>query len=909
MKLALIIAFIFLAACTLFSQEKRHIDWNYEGQSFQEFVAKAESKLPVRFFYREEWVKEITMGSFPGTDNLEELLDTLFAGHSIYYYTDIYGNIILTKYFAIKPLTEKPVISDVYIPGFEYEEADGAKGTDGNIVAEVGNPAEKDKTGSVTVSGYITDQNNREPVAGVTVYIPKLLAGAISNAHGFYSLTIPRGSYSMKFTFVGMKEKVVDVNIYGSGDLNVQMRSVLIPLKETVVTADRNVALQRFEVGLEKIDITTFRLMPTSMGESDIIKSLLLIPGVHSVGEGSAGFNVRGGSADQNLILLYGAPLYNSSHFFGFFSAVNPDIIRDVALYKGGIPGRYGGRLASVLDITSRDGNRREFAGNAGISPVTTHLVIEGPIKKDTLFYLLAGRTTYSNWILSLLDNPALRNSMASFYDLNFRLVYDINRNNKVDFSAYYSNDAFRFNSDTMYRYENNIVSLRWRHFFTSRFFSYVNLSNSYYGYDISGRKVPQEAFTLLHRVNSTWLKADFNWYKGKNEFNFGTDLNRYYVQPGSFRPAGDSSLVVPGSVQCQRAFEPSLYFEDKYMMNDFLSVNAGVRLTGFFAIGPQSIMLYDPAFPRSASSVTDTMIFGKMKNYKTYGGPELRLSANFRISNTSSLKLNYNNTRQYLHLLSNTTSISPSDIWKLSDYHLKPQTSHQVAAGYYRLYYKNKIESSVEIYYKKINNMADFKGGTEMVMNEFIERDIICVEGKAYGLELLLKKSEGRLRWSGAYTYSRVLIRSTSSFSEESINSGKWFPASFDRPHELILTFNYLFSRRTSLSASYNYSTGRPVTYPVASYVIGDIVITHYSDRNKYRLPDYSRLDLSFKLSGNLKAKKIANPHWIFSLYNVLGRQNVYSVYFRNDRNMVKGYMLSVFGRPIPSVSFNFDF
>jgi hypothetical protein len=650
-------------------------------------------------------------------------------------------------------------------------------------------------------------------------------------------------------------------------------------------------------------------MMPTSMGESDIIKSILLVPGVNSVGEGSAGFNVRGGSADQNLILLYGAPLYNSSHLFGFFSAVNSDIIKDVTLFKGGIPGRYGGRLSSVLEIVPRDGNRSEFAANAGISPLTTHFVFEGPIKKDTIFYLIAGRTTYSNWVLRLMENPSLRNSRTFFNDLNTRLTYDINRKNKIDFSAYYSFDSFRLNSDTIYKYLNLVASLRWRHYFNSRLFSTFTLNNSLYKYDISSRRVPGEAFDLTHRINSTGLKADFNWFRGRHEFNFGADLNRYDVLPGNYMAAGDSSIVIPNLIERQRAVETAVYFEDKHIVTDFLSVNAGVRFSSFFALGPQTVFIYNTDFPRSISSVTDTTTFSRHKNYKTYGGPELRLSANFRLNQYSSFKLNYNHTIQYLHLLSNTTSISPSDTWKLSDYHLKPQSGDQFAAGYYRVINKNKIELSAEIYYKRMDNMVDFKGGTNLIMNEHIERDLVNVYGKAYGVELMVKKPEGRVRWSAGYTWSRVMTRSKGSFSEDLINSGNWFPANFDKPHDLIISFNYLHSRRVSLSASYNFSSGRPVTYPVSSYKIGETIITYYSDRNLYRIPYYSRLDLSVKVSGTLRSKKIAHPYWVFSIYNVTGRDNVYSVFFRNVNNTVRGYYLSVFARPIPSLSFNFDF
>lgn len=905
-----ILFFILFVSPFANSQERYPVTWEYKGLGFNEFVAKSENLYPVRFFYNEEWVKNIKLGNYKGNLSLTDVLDSLFKGTSIYYIVDDSRNILLTKDFAVKVSEKKTEEKQNYVPGFDYTGPTEVSQTTGNLVVEIGNPADRNKAGNIIISGYITNMDTREAVAGATVFIPRLSVGTVSNEYGFYSLTIPRGTYAARYSFIGMKERIVDLNLFGAGELNVEMKSTLVPLKEAVISADKNVTLQRFEVGVEKINIVSFRLMPTSMGESDIIKSILLIPGVQSVGEGSAGFNVRGGSADQNLILLYGAPVYNSSHFFGFFSAVNSDIIRDATLYKGGIPARYGGRISSVLDIMPREGNRREFAGNAGISPITTHLVMEGPIKKDTCFFILAGRTTYSNWIFGLINNPSLRNSRASFYDINARVAYDINKKNKLDFSAYYSYDSFRFNSDTVYQYGNSIVALKWRHFFNSRLFSSLSFNNSFSKYDISSEKNPKESFVLSHRINSTGMKADINWYVGsRNEINLGTDLTRYEVLPGSNTPVGDSSIVKSEIISRERALESAFYFEDKFIVTDYMSVNAGVRFSSFFAFGPQRVLFYDPDYPKSVSSVTDTINYGSFKTYKIYAGPEFRLSANFRLSDKGSFKVNYNRTRQYLHLLSNSTSISPSDTWKLSDYYIKPQVGDQFAIGFYRMLNKKKIEASAEVYYKMIKNMVDFKGGTDLIMNSHIERDIVNVQGKAYGLELLFKKTEGRVRWSVGYTFSRVLIRSTGKFSEETINSGKWFPANFDKPHDLVMTLNYLVSRRFSFSGNYTFSSGRPITYPVASYKIDDIILTHYSDRNEYRIPYYSRLDFSVKVSGNLKSKKIAHPNWIFSIYNLLGRENVYSEYFKNEANTVKGYRLSIFGRPIPSVSFNFDF
>jgi len=911
MKLKIPFLIIILSSSlSMKAQEQYKLSLNCKDISFIDFVTKVENILPVKFYYKKEWVKDMKLGDYPDCVTLSCVLDNLLKGTSLYYYFDDLGNIILTKNYAVKvnntPLGE----NKKFLPPTDYSNsADNQQA--GNISVEIGNPAEKNKPGNVTITGYINNRNTREPVAGVTVFVQKLSIGSVSNEYGFYTLTLPRGTHLLQFTFMGMREKAVNMNLYGTGELNVEMNSVMIPLKETVISAQKSITLQRFEVGAEKINITSFKLLPTAMGESDIIKSILLLPGVQSVGEGSAGFNVRGGSADQNLILLYGAPLYNSSHFFGFFSAINSDIIKDVTLYKGGIPSKYGGRISSVLDIGSKDGNREEFAGNAGISPITTHISLEGPIIKDTLTYILTARTTYSNWIFSLIKNPALHNSRASFYDLNGKLTYDLNKNNRIEFSAYTSHDEFRFNTDSTYRYNNNILALKWRHYFNSRFFSSLSLNNSSYNYDISSQNIPLEAFILSHKVNSTGLKADINWFLGRNEINFGIDLTRYDIIPGTYLPYNDSSLVIPRRIEKERAWEGALYIEDKFVATEFLSINVGMRMSSYFSLGPQTVLLYDPEFSKSTTTITDTLKFKPGKVISRYSGPEFRVSLNFRISDNNSFKINYNRTRQYLHLLSNSTSIAPTDTWQLSDYYLKPEIGDQVAIGYYEMLFGNSFEASAEIYYKGIRNMIDYKAGTNLIMDENIERDIVNVKGKAYGLELVLKKTEGKFRYSIGYTYSRTFVKSLGVFSDEVINSGKWFPANFDKPNDLVVTFNYILSRRLSFSSNYSWRTGRPITYPLQFELrnSADKLIVTYSDRNAHRIPDYSRLDLSLRVSGNLKSHRIAHPYWTFSVYNVLGRQNVYSVYFKKVNENIKGYELSVFGRPIPSVTFNFDF
>ncbi|MGB8489562.1 MAG: TonB-dependent receptor [Bacteroidales bacterium] len=909
MKSRIILLLLLLTSGILPGQEGVKINWDYTGLTFKKFVEKAEVNDSIRFFYKDEWVKDLNPGVYNGPVLLSELLDSIFRGGSLFYFIDDARNIFITKDIAVKVHYKKSTEAKKYLTPTDYELEMASQQEAGNIFFKIGDPADINQPGYVTLSGHITDTDTKEPVSGAIVYVEKVSKGTVSNQYGYYSLPLPRGSHRVRFSFVGMKEKRINLDIFRSGEMNVEMRRTLIPLKETVITAERNAVLRRSEVGVEKIDIATFRIMPTSMGESDIIKSVLLVTGVQTIGEGSMGFNVRGGSADQNLILLYGAPVYSSSHFFGFFSSVNSDIIKDVTLYKGGMPIRYGGRISSVLDIAAREGNRKKIFGNVGISPVATHILLEGPIKKGTGSFILTGRTTYSNWVLHLVDNKAIRRSRANFYDLNGKVSYDINKNNKLDFSSYMSHDGFRFNSDTLYSYNNRILALSWRHFYNSRFFSQVTLNNSDYNYTISSTSHPTEAFSMSHRINSTGFKADFNMYGGRHEVNYGVDITRYAVNPGTLLPVTDSSIIVTKIIPEEKAFESSVYLEDKIALNEFISLNAGIRLSSYLAFGEKSVMIYDPRATRGEVSIIDTLRFGRGEISKNYLGPELRASVNIRTSDKTSVKFNYNRTRQHLHLLSNTLSISPSDTWKLCDYYLKPLIGDQYTAGFYQMLSGNRIEASAEVYYKVIRNMFDFKGGTRLVMIENVEAQVLPVKGKAYGLELTLKKSVGKIRGSAGYTYSRTFLKSTGSFRDEVINNGNWFPANFDRTNDLALVFNYLISRRFSFSSSYTWTSGRPITYPIASYYMNDVLLLQYSERNKYRIPTYSRLDLSFIISGTLKARKLANPHWIFSIYNVLSRQNVYSIYFTNNKNLVRGYKLSVFGRAIPSLTLSFDF
>lgn len=891
-------------------QQSVTVTWDYAGSSFTEFAGRAETSLHVRFYFRNEWVRGLMMPDIGKTPQLRELLDAALAGRNLHYLNDDSGNIIITGEYSVRPFGTGEAPAGRSLPQEDYKGEENLSVTGENQVYDIGNPSEAGRSGIITVSGYVRDISSGEGLPGVTVFVSELAQGTATDANGFYMVNIPRGSYTVNFSFLGMKETSVSTRVYGSGRLDIGMAETYIPIEGAVVTARKNDALRRLETGLEKISIATLRLMPATLGETDVLKNILLIPGVKTVGEASQGFNVRGGASDQNLILLYGAPLFNPSHFFGFFTSVNSDIIKDLHLYKGGMPARYGGRLSSVIDIIPRDGSNGEFSGKAGISPIAAHVLFDIPVVRDKVSALVAARTTYSGWIMDLVDYPLLNKSRASFYDMNMRVRWSPDAKNSIELSGYHSFDAFSLNNDTTYRYDNTIGSLKWNRTLAGGVKFSLSASASIYDYNIGSSEVAEKAFDLTYGISYSGLRADFDIPAGEvHHFNAGTESALYDVMPGKLKPAGGSSLVTPKETGRQRALENAIYLEDRMTLSENLSASLGIRYSVFSSIGPASVRLYEDGLPMSNATVTDTILFGQGEFYRTYSGPEMRMSINYMLSGRSSVKLNYNRTRQYLHLLSNTVSISPTDIWKLSDYYLRPQVADQFSAGYYLNIPWNNIELSGEVYYKPMRNMIDFKGGAVLMMNQSIEKEIINVTGRAWGAELMVRKGAGNITWSLGYTYSRIIVRSISPHESEAINSGNWFPASYDRPHDLSLSFNYTVTRRFNFSFNYVYNTGRPVTYPVGTYQSGGLWLIHYSDRNKYRVPDYSRLDISARLLGNLKSKKLMNPAWTFSCYNLLGRANVYSEYFIPDGRTIKAYRLSVFARAIPTLSYSFDF
>ncbi len=698
--------------------------------------------------------------------------------------------------------------------------------------------------------------------------------------------------------------------MHSDGKLDIEMQEYIASLKTVVVSAEKTSNTKSTQMGVNKLSIKVIKKVPVVFGEADVLKVVLSLPGVTSTGEASNGFNVRGGSADQNLILFSDATIYNPSHLFGFFSAFNADVVKGIELYKSAIPEKYGGRLSSVLDVSMLDGNSKKWGGTAGIGPLTSKFTIEGPIKKDKTSIILGARTTYSDWLLRSLNNSDYSNSKANFYDANLRITHIINPKNTLYVMGYLSSDKFNLNNDTTYQYSNKNANIKWKHIFNNKAYNVTTIGYDRYEYGVSSVQNPVNAFKLGFNINQTYLRSDFIYTPGnKHTISYGINSTFYKLHPGSFEPIGPKSLVVNNTVAAEQGLESALYLGDQYAVNSNLTINMGLRYSMFNDIGPQKVYNYVPGLPREQSSIVDSTQYSSGKVIKTYSAPEIRFSARYAVSDNASFKLSYNTLQQYIHMLSNTVSISPTDIWKLSDPHIKPQQGQQISLGYYRNFKSGMFETSIEVYYKTLKDYLDYKSGANLVLNHHIETDVFSAKGKAYGIELLIKKTSGRLNGWLSYAFSRTFLKHDDPLAGETVNKGDYYPASFDKPHNVNFIGNYSFSHRYSLSVNVVYSTGRPITLPLAIFNLGGSPSLYYSERNQYRIPDYFRSDISINIDGNHKIKQKIHNSWSVGVYNLTGRQNAYSVYFIEENGKIKGYQLSIFGTLIPFVTYNIRF
>ena len=761
----------------------------------------------------------------------------------------------------------------------------------------------------VNLSGYIKDGKTGEPIAGASVYIENPRIGSNTDQNGYFTISLPRGKHLLNIQSLGIRDLKKQVLLYSDGKMNIDATVSIMSLKKVTISSQKMSNIRGTVMGVQKLDIKTVKQVPVVFGEADVLRVVTLLPGVKTVGEASTGLNVRGGSSDQNLILFNDATIYNPSHFFGMFSAFNPELINSVELYKSTIPANYGGRLASVLDINSKEGNKKEVTGSAGIGLLTSRLNIEGPIEKNKSSFILGGRSTYSNWLFNLLPDE-YKNSKANFYDLNLMLTNQIDKNNTLYFTGYISKDQFNLNSDTAYGYGNKNISVKWKHIYSNKLNSLVSSGWDNYGYQINSQKLPLSAYKLSFGINQFYFKTNFYYnLNNKHTLDFGVNSLYYNLSPGNYEPLGSRSLVVNETIANEHAIENALFLTDHYTINSRLKVDAGIRLSMYSALGPNTYNVYPEGAPKSTDNILRTIIFKQGEVVKNYGGPEYRLGIRYVINETLSLKAGINTQRQYIHSLSNTTAMAPTDIWKLSDLNIKPQEGKQASIGIYKNLKSNTIEASLELYYKNMNNYLDYKSGAKLVMNKHIETDVLGTEGKAYGAEFLIKKIAGKLNGWISYTWSRVLLRMNDINSGELINKGAYYPSNYDKPNDVNIIANYRFSHRFSISFNTSYSTGRPITLPIGVFSYGGSTRTLYADRNAYRIPDYFRTDFSMNIEGNHKVNQLTHNSWSIGVYNLTGQRNPYSIYYVSENGVVNGYKLSIFGAAIPYINLNIRF
>ncbi|MEO8887660.1 MAG: carboxypeptidase-like regulatory domain-containing protein [Mucilaginibacter sp.] len=912
----LITSLLIVLQTTYGQQNPRLVNIAFSNVTIGKAIIDLQAQTNYHFYYDEAKL-DTTKITAQGSDlTLSVALNMVFKTTD-YHYTIVNQQVFISKgNHVIEPdlitnITPAKVDTKTNAP-LDYTDNSNqpvAKATLENKVYDIGIKSNLVAAGRSILNGYIYNIKTGEPLTGINIGRDDININVTTDRFGYYAITLPRGLNVLTIRGIGMKTTRRQIMLYTDGKLNIELQEQVMSLKEVTINAKAINNVKRVEMGVEKLDIKSIKQVPTAFGESDVLRVVLTLPGVQSVGESSTGLNVRGGSADQNLILLNDATIYNPSHFFGFFSAFDPDIVKDVELYKASIPERFGGRLSSVLNVTNREGNKKTYTGSAGIGLITSRLNIEGPIIKDKTSFIFGGRTTYANWLLGLLPKE-YKNSRASFYDLNFDVSHQVNEKNNIYLSVYASNDNFRLNSDTTYGYSNKNISLKWKHVFNNKLFGLFTSGFDKYEYNIASSAIPVNAYKLNFDINQAYLKTDFTYYLSpKHTINFGASSLHYLLHPGTYTPNDPKSLIVPNTVPAEQALESALYAGDHFDINPDFSVNFGIRYSMYNYLGPATVRNYPTGLPKTTVNLLDSVNYPAGKNIKTYHGPEYRISTRYNLSDDFSVKASYNTLRQYINLLSNTAAIAPTDVWKLSDPNIKPQYGDQLSLGLYKNLKSNTIELSVEVYYKHLHDFLDFKSGANIILNHHVETDVIETQGKAYGIEFLLKKSVGKLNGWVSYTYSRTFLQANDPTQGDIINNGNYYPANFDKPHAFNFIGNFRVSHRFNASLNVTYSTGRPITLPVAKYYAVGAERVIYSDRNAYRIPDYFRTDLSMNIDGNHKIHQRFHNSWSIGIYNLTARQNPFSVYYVTKGGTVSGYQLSIFGAAIPFINYNIRF
>ncbi|GAB2476457.1 MAG: TonB-dependent receptor [Cytophagales bacterium] len=761
----------------------------------------------------------------------------------------------------------------------------------------------------IRISGRIIDEITGEALVGATITVPELDLTRITDTNGFFELVLDRAEYNLTFRYVGYETIDYPITAVGDGRISIRMIQEDFQLDDVVIYGrDPEKNIRSTDMGAVTLSMNTMRELPPFFGEVDIVRSLATLPGVSQVGEASSGLNVRGGGVDQNLIQFGGAPIYNPSHMFGLFTAFNPDVVNDVTLYKAVVPARFGGRSSAILDIIPKAGSVDKWGVDLMAGTYTGKVSVNGPLIKDKVSILGGFRISYINWLLQTLTDPVLNNSNANFYDGNLVISAPISDNNEFMYSYYTSYDDFAFASDTTISWKNTAHSLQWKSKLSEKLS--MEALGFYSGYN----------FGVFNRsgINDFQINSDILDLGGKlfvsynfsptNKVTFGGEYKQIEIQPGELIP-GEQGEVLPRKVQNEFGREMAGHFQHEFELGEKLGFSYGLRYDFYQYLGARTVRQYAENQPISDGSAIGEINYADGEVIQSYDGLGPRASIRYSFNKSTSIKAGYNKMYQFIHLISNTATIAPFDLWKLSDNYLKPQIADQYSLGFYKNFKGNIFETSIEFYYKDLQNVVEYKDGANLIVRNHIETELVPAQGQAYGAELYIKKNLGRLTGWISYTYSRALRRVITPYEEENINDGEWYASNFDKPNDLTVIGNYKVSTNTSISATVAYSTGRPVTFPEAKFDYSGNSLAYFDNRNQDRMPDFFRIDFAanFKLKGS---GKFFEGDWTFSVLNVLGRKNPYSIFFGDAPGLPpQSLRLALLGVPLPSLSYAIKF
>lgn len=762
---------------------------------------------------------------------------------------------------------------------------------------------------SANISVLIED-DNRRPLVGANIYVVENEQGYVTDEKGKVIINLERRIWTARISYIGFETQEIILDVRGSGRLKISMKEQLQTLDEVIVSsraADENV--KSTDLGRQVMSIQTIESLPPFVGEVDVLKSITLLPGVTTVGEASSGFNIRGSSSDQNLILLGGATLYNPSHLFGFFSAFNADLIQDVTVLKGGIPAKYGGRAASIIDLQFKRGNPDVWTGKGSLGMISAKISAGGPLIENKLTLLVGGRASYSNWLLSSINNAEIRNSNAQFYDANVLLDYDISDKTILQYRFYRSSDDFSFASDTSFAWANQSHVVELGHTLSDKLYVNVQAALSQYNFTIQD-KIAFTGFDLTSKINDRNAQIGFTYnLNDRNEIQFGAQNKWLEIEPGDLQKRSDESSIIPKTVRPEYATETGFYVQHDLEVGSLLGLSYGIRYNKYRFLGPNNVATYEENLPKSDVTIVDQTDFGDGDLIQSYDGFEPRFGLRLSLGESASIKLGYNQMYQYIHLVSNTTTIAPTDTWKLSDPFIKPQKVVQYSGGIFKNFGNNKIETSIEVFYKELDNVLDYKDGAELILNDNLEAELLNGTGRSYGIEAYIQKRTGKFTGWVSYTWSRSERKVIGAYPEETINGGEWYPAFFDVPSSLSIVGEYKISPNLKFSSIFSFNSGRPVTYPAAKFIYNGQDIAFYDERNNFRAPNYHRLDVSLTMNFNSN-KKLLQGDWVLSVFNIYSRKNAFSVFFDDlIGNPPQAYRLAVLGVAFPSLSYNFEF